>query len=45
MLELSDGCLTSELLFSVNRMTADATDVVFFGSDVNIIAVTTVDGV
>ena len=26
-------------------MTADPTDVVFFGSDVNIIAVTTVDGV
>ena len=30
-LELSDGCLTSELLFSVNLMTADLTDVVLFG--------------
>ena len=46
MLQLSDGCLTSELLFSVhvNRLTADPTDVAFFGSDVNI-AVTVADGV
>ena len=38
MLELSDGCLTSELLFSVNRLNADP-------SDVNIIAVIAVEGV
>ena len=45
MLELSDGCLTSEVLFSVNRLTPDPTDVVFFSSDVNIIAVNAAIGV
>ena len=44
MLALSDGCLTSELLFSVNLLTADSTDVLF-GSDESIIAVTASDGV
>ena len=46
MLELSDGCLRSELLFrSVNLLTANPTDAVFFGSDENIIAVTASDEV
>ena len=45
MLELSDGCLRSEVLFFVNLLTVDPTDVVFFGSDENIIAVTASDGV
>ena len=45
MLELSDGCLTFELFFSVNLLTVDPTDVVFFGSDKNIIVVTASDGV
>ena len=45
MSDLSDGCLTSELFFSVNLLTADPTDIVLFSSDENIIAVTASEGV